>query len=516
MHNLTPLTPLHFLARAHDFFGGHPAVVGSRQTVSYRELYNRVCRISRALQALGVEYGESVAVAAPNSLEMLELHYAIPAAGAVITPLNPSLEPALLRAQLKQTEARVLIADPLLFDINVAAETGINTIVSIAADNGGRSGGRTYADLLEQPGDNGLLYAGLDEYDSISQFYTSGTTGDPKPIRHTHRAAYIAALSNALSFQLNPATVLLWSWPMFHSNGLSFIWAATSVAATHVCLGELTPADIFSALGTHNISIFCTPPNVLAELLPRHARLDQEVTCITGGAPLPPAVNRRAQDAGIRVIHQYGASEAFGPATVNWHGFDKPSHAHGGSPPDPSLQGKPTPAVHNLKVLDLDTGQPVPRNGIALGEIVISGSTLTASSADHGRTSQQGWLHTGDLGAWHADGSIEVKDRITDAIRTAQGYVSSLEIEHTIYDHPGIEAAAVVALRLADEDTRPCAFVMTDSTQITEAAIIKFCADRLPAHKVPRRVFFDALPLTATGKVQKRLLRLRAAKLAKS
>ncbi len=504
MNNPTPLTPLHFLARGNSFFGHHPAVVSNHGTVSYCGLHSRVCRIAASLVGLGITPGEKVVVITNNCLEMLELHYAIPAAHGVVTALNPYLDNQTLIRQLKACHAKVLIIDPGLFDPQLLGQLTVSHVYATNTAAGVSDTFLPYETLLDTAGAESLLPDPLDEFETISQFYTSGTTGDPKPVSHSHRSAYIAALSNALSFRLEPTTVMLWTWPMFHSNGLSFIWAVTAVAGTHVCIPSTTPADIVNALNKFNISVFCCPPSTLGELVAYGGKLSGNVTCITGGAPLPRSIVEQANTRGIRVIHQYGASEAFGPATINWDGFIDQNE---GQPSDPTWQGKPTPAIQQLNIVDPDLGTPVPRDGTSLGEIRLRGSTLM----------QDDWLNTGDLGSWHEDGSIEVKDRVNDAIRTEQGYVSSIEIENVIYQHPTVQAAAVVAIENPAGVFQPCAFVElaedTDKTSWDES-IIEFCEKRLPRHQVPCKVYFESLPTTATGKVQKRLLRARARVLA--
>jgi fatty-acyl-CoA synthase len=307
---------------------------------------------------------------------------------------------------------------------------------------------------------------------------------------------------------------------MFHCNGWTYTWAVTAAGATHVCLRRVDPAVIFPAIAQHRVTHLCGAPIVLNLLV--HApdavkrRFDHTVEVATGGAAPPSAVIEAMEQMGFRVTHLYGLTESYGPATLcepqeGWSALALPDRAR-----RMARQGVPMPTLAALRVADPATARPVPRDGTTMGEVMLRGNTIMKGYLRHpGATAAafaHGWYHTGDLAVWHPDGYIEIKDRSKDIIITGGENVSSLEVEECLYRHPHVMEAAVVACPDARWGETPCAFVTLkpDAPPVDADAIVAWCREHLAHFKVPRHVVFGGLPKTATGKIQKNVLREQA------
>jgi fatty-acyl-CoA synthase len=460
---------------------------------------------------------------------MLEAHYAVPALGAVLNPLNVRLDAGTIAACLAHGDAKLLFADAEFAPVLREALAQLGRALPVVdiddsegpghGDAASRLGTTTYEELLAQ-GDPAFAWPGVDdEWASLALLYTSGTTGDPKGVVYHHRGAYLNALGNALAFGLKPDSVYLWTLPMFHCNGWTYPWAVTAVGATHVCLRRVDPALIFPAIEEHGVTHLCGAPIVLNMLIHASAavkrRFDHRVEVATGGAAPPSAVIEAMEQMGFRVTHLYGLTESYGPATLcapqpDWHDMPLPERAL-----KMARQGVALPTLAELRVADPQTAKSVPRDGATMGEVMLRGNTImkgylrnpqaTAAAFAHG------WYHTGDLAVWHADGYIEIKDRSKDIIITGGENVSSLEVEECLYRHPAVMEAAVVACPDSRWGETPCAFVTPkEGAQLTADEVIAWCRERIAHFKVPRRVVFGPLPKTATGKIQKNVLRGRA------
>ena len=527
--NHAPLSPVGFLRRAADTWPGRIAVRHGETAFTYAQFAARCRRLASALARRGVGPGDTVAILAPNVPAMLEAHYAVPGLGAVLNALNYRLDARTIAFCLGHGGAKVLIADrefsavveqalqlctsrPLVVDIDDALGPG-----------GSLRGEVTYEALLEE-GDPGFVLPGpRDEWDSLGLLYTSGTTGEPKGVVYHHRGAYLNALGNALAFGLVPQSVYLWTLPMFHCNGWTYTWAVTAVGGTHVCLRRVDPALIFPAIARHRVTHLCGAPIVLNLLV--HApdevkqRFDHVVEVATGGAAPPSAVIEAMERMGFRVTHLYGLTESYGPATLcawqdEWAGLDLQARAR-----LMARQGVRYPTLEDLQVADPRTHEPVPRDGRALGEVMLRGNTIMKGYLANPKATEaafrEGWYHTGDIAVWHPDGYIEVKDRSKDVIISGGENISSLEVEECLYRHPSVMEAAVVARPDALWGETPCAFVTLKpgAAEASAEDIIAFCRENLAHFKVPRTVVFGELPKTSTGKIQKFVLRERAGRL---
>ena len=528
--NFAPLSPVGFVERSAAVYPSKIAVRHGRRAFTYAEFHERCRRLAAALARRGIRHGDTVAIMAPNIPPMLEAHYAVPALGAVLNPLNVRLDARTIAACLVHGEAKVLLTDaeyaPRIRDALREANREL-LVVDIDDSEGpghgdpaSRLGALTYDELLAE-GDPAFGWPGArDEWDALGLLYTSGTTGDPKGVVYHHRGAYLNALGNALAFRLGPESVYLWTLPMFHCSGWTYTWAVTAVGATHVCLRRVDPALVFTAIAEHRVTHLCGAPIVLSMLIHAPAAtkrsFDHVIDVATGGAAPPSAVIEAMESMGFRVTHLYGLTESYGPATLcapqaDWNALSDDARAA-----RMARQGVTMPTLADLCVADPDSAVPVPRDGRTMGELMLRGNTIMKgylkNAAATSAAFRHGWFHTGDLAVWHPDGYIEIKDRSKDIIISGGENISSLEVEECLYRHPRVMEAAVVAKPDERWGETPCAFVTLKpgSEEVTGQELIAWCRDRIAHYKVPKHVVFGPLPKTATGKIQKNVLRERA------
>jgi fatty-acyl-CoA synthase len=522
--NFAPLSPLGFLSRSAGVYPDKLAIVHGAARVTYGRFYERCRRFADALRRRGIQRGDTVAVMAPNVPALLEAHYGVPMAGAVLNALNYRLDARSIAFILSHGQAKLLIADrefsPIVKE-SVAALPEPIALVEIDDEVGGASLGGTEYEAFLAEGDPTATWSGpQDEWDPIALNYTSGTTGDPKGVVTHHRGAFLNAIGNAITFGLDRSSVYLWTLPMFHCNGWTYTWAVTAMAGTHVCLRRVDPAAIFAAIAEDQITHLCGAPIVLNILV--HApdtakrRFDHVVEVATGGAAPPSAVIEAMERMGFRVTHLYGLTETYGPATVcawqeEWGGLPISERAA-----RMARQGVTYLTHERQRVVDPQTMADVPADGSTMGELILRSNTVmkgylknpTATEAAF----EHGWFHTGDLAVRHPDGYIEIKDRSKDIIISGGENISSLEVEDTLYRHPQIIEAAVVARPDPVWGESPCAFVRLkpDAGPASAEDIIAWCRANLAHYKVPRTIVFGPLPKTSTGKIQKFELRDRA------
>ncbi|HEV2978998.1 MAG TPA: acyl-CoA synthetase [Casimicrobiaceae bacterium] len=530
--NYVPLSPLQFLERSALIWPQKIAVRHGAEAYTYGEFETRCRRLASALAQRGIGRGDTVAVMAPNIPPLLEAHYAMPALGAVLNPLNYRLDARSIAFCLVHGEAKALLTDTEFAPTIKAALAEVDRDILIVdiddseAPRSARLGAIDYPALLAE-GDPGFVWPGPeDEWDALALLYTSGTTGDPKGVVYHHRGAYLNALANALAFGMNPDSVYLWTLPMFHCCGWTHTWAVTAAGGTHVCLRRVDPMRIFPAIRDHRVTHLCGAPVVLNMLV--HAapevklRFDHRVEVGTGGAAPPSAIIEAMEQMGFRITHQYGLTETYGPATLcatqeGWSDLDAEERAR-----RMARQGVPMPTLSELTVADPATHRPVPRDGASVGEVLLRGNTVMKgylkNEAATAAALRDGWFHSGDLAVWHPDNYIEIKDRAKDVIISGGENISSLEVEECLYRHPQVMEAAVVARPDPKWGETPCAFVAlrTEAKGIGADELIAWCRERLAHFKAPRSVVFGPLPKTSTGKIQKYVLRERAKALGRS
>jgi len=521
--NFQPLTPLTFLERAAAVFSDHTAIVHGPLRRSYAEFYARARRLASALAKRGIKRGDTVSVLLANTPAMLECHYGVPMAAAVLNTINTRLDAATVAFQLDHAEAKVLIADrefsklakealalakgkPLVVDYDDPEFTG----------SGERLGGIDYEDFLAAGDADFAWKMPDDEWDAISLNYTSGTTGDPKGVVYHHRGAYLLAIGNVLTGSMGKHCVYLWTLPMFHCNGWCFPWTVSVVAGTHVCLRQVRAPAMYDAIARHKVTHLCGAPIVMATLL--HAPADEKkplphmVEFFTAAAPPPEAVLAAMKGAGFNVTHLYGLTETYGPAAVNeWRsGWDALSPSEQAAMK--ARQGVRYVPLEALDVRDPDTLAPVSWDGESMGEVMFRGNVVMKGYLKNKSATEKafagGWFHSGDLGVMHRDGYIQLKDRSKDLIISGGENISSIEVEDALYKHPAVEAAAVVAKPDDKWGETPCAFIeLKPGEKATREDIIAWCRKNLAGYKCPRYVVFAELPRTSTGKIQKFKLR---------
>ena len=526
--NHAALTPCDFMARAAAIYPARTAVVHGALRWSYAEAYARCRRLAGALAGRGVGLGDTVSIMAPNVPAMLEAHFGVPMAGAVLNALNIRLDAASVALMLGHARSRVLIADAAFADVVAEALATLDRrphVVLIDDEAEGDGAGRGLADESYEA----LLASGAPEFDwqwpedewqAISLNYTSGTTGRPKGVVYHHRGAYLNALSNVLMNGFSRDSVYLWTLAMFHCNGWTHTWAVTAAAGTHVCLRRPEPAEVFRLIADERVTHMAGAPVVLGMLInapeSEKRRFDHVVEVATGGAAPPAPVIAAMEAMGFNVTHLYGLTEVYGPALVaapqeGWQ--DLPLDGRAALM---ARQGVRHHAIQGAVVADPETLAPVPADGATVGEIMLRGNTVMKGYLDDADATAEafrgGWFHSGDLAVTHPDGYIQVTDRAKDIIISGGENISSLEVEDALYSHEAVLEAAVVARPDERWGETPCAFVALkpDAPAVTEEMLIAHCRGRLARFKTPRTIVFGALPKTATGKIMKFELRERA------
>ena len=523
--NFEPLSPVSFLRRAAQIAPAHAAVIHGDRRYTYAQFYERSCRLASALSRRGVGQGDCVAIMGANTPEMLEAHNGVPMLGAVLNSLNIRLDPRTIAFILEHGEAQVLLTDCGFSDtVREALALIDRELLVVDIDDPMATGGEClgavdYEDFLAEGDPNFAPEPLLDEWQALSLLYTSGTTGDPKGCVYHHRGAYLNALANMFTVGLGRDSVYLWTLPMFHCDGWTFTWGVTAAMATHVCLRDVDPAVVYRLINDENVTHMCGAPIVLNMLAhaPDESKssFPQRVEIATGGAAPPSAVIETMEENGFNVTHLYGLTETYGPATVCVPQDDWPNLAVNERSARMARQGVHYTTLEGATVKDPDTMEEVPWDSETMGEVMIRGNTVMKGYLKNTQATDSafsgGWFHTGDLAVRHPDSYIEVKDRSKDIIISGGENISSLEVEETLYRHPAVLEAAVVARSDEKWGEAPCAFVtLHEGATATAADIITFCREQLAHYKSPKTVVFGPLPKTSTGKIQKFVLRHEA------
>ncbi|GAB3761495.1 acyl-CoA synthetase [Ramlibacter monticola] len=526
--NHAPLSPLSFLERAAEVYPQRTAVVHGAQRRTWLQTYERCRRLASALRRAGLGKGDTVAVMLPNTPPMVEAHFGIPMAGAVLNTLNTRLDPEAIAFMLEHGEAKAVIVDPefaLVMQRAIALRKEAKPLLVIDVEDAlftgaaQRIGSTTYEDFLAGGDPEFAWELPADEWDAIALNYTSGTTGNPKGVVYHHRGATINAISNILEWDLPKHAVYLWTLPMFHCNGWCFPWTIAARAGVNVCLRRVEAKAMVDAIREHGVTHYCGAPivhgllvNAPAEL---KAGLPRGVKAMVAGAAPPAALIEGMEMLGFDLTHVYGLTEVYGPATAcakhgEWDGLDIGERARLNA-----RQGVRYHLQRAARVLDPQTLAPVPWDGETMGEIMFRGNITMKGYLKNPKATQEafagGWYHTGDLAVQYPDGYIKIKDRSKDIIISGGENISSIEVEDVLYRHPDVLAAAVVAKPDPKWGETPCAFIeLKPGSQLTPEDVVAHCKKHLAGFKVPRAVVFGELPKTSTGKIQKFELRKKA------
>ncbi len=525
--NFATITPLSFIQRTAEVYPDRLAIVHGELRRTWAETYVRCRQLASALRKAGIGKNDTVAVMLPNTPPMVEAHFGVPMAGAVLNALNTRLDPEAVAFMLDHGEAKVLIVDPEFTRVARQALTLrksqapllVIDVEDVSYGAGEKIGSISY-DAFVAEGDAEFEWAYPDdEWDAIALNYTSGTTGNPKGVVYHHRGAAINAISNILEWDMPKHAVYLWTLPMFHCNGWCFPWTVAARGGVNVCLRRVEPKAIFDAIRDHRVTHYCGAPIVHGLLVNAPADmkegLPRGVKAMVAGAAPPASMIEGMETMGFDLTHVYGLTEVYGPATVcaqhdAWAQLDIGERARLNA-----RQGIRYHLQRDARVLDPVTMQPVPTDGETMGEIMFRGNIAMKGYLKNPKATQEafagGWFHSGDLAVQYPDGYIKIKDRSKDIIISGGENISSIEVEDVLYRHPAVLAAAVVAKPDPKWGETPCAFIeLKPGAEVTESDIVAHCKAHLAGFKVPRAVVFGELPKTSTGKIQKFELRKQA------
>ena len=513
----TPFTPLEFMRRARALYPGREAVVDGEVRRTYAQFFDRCDRWSVALQRLGVGQGDRVAYVAPNTAPNLESFYGVPQIGAVLVPVNYRLNAAEVQYILQHSGARVVCAHADHLDLVDGIRGACPGLEQAVALEGGREGWLDYEALLADAAPERVERPAIGESDLLTINYTSGTTSRPKGVMITHRNAWTNVVGTLLHHPLTCRDRYLWTLPMFHANGWTFVWIVTAVGGAHVCLRQVDPARAFGLIRDEAVTMLCAAPTVLITLANAPAALRGQVPrgvrVMTAGAPPAAATIQRVEgEFGWELTHVYGLTETAPFITVC-----EPRPEHDACTPAEraaikARQGVELVTSGELRVVGKD-GAEVPHDGETLGEIVVRGNVVMAGYYDDPAATAEalrgGWFHSGDAAVVHPDGYVQIRDRFKDVIISGGENISSIEVEGVMMRHPAVQEIAVVGMPDEKWGESPHAFVvLAAGAQATEAELVAFARDQMAHFKTPRAFeFVSALPKTATGKIQKYVLR---------
>jgi len=528
--NFVALSPVSFVERSAEVFGDLPSVVHGARRYTWAQTRDRSARLAAALRSFGVARGTTVSVMLPNTPEMVEAHYAVPALNAVLNTLNTRLDAPLLAWQMNHCEAAVVITDREFAAVMGPAlrrlrdEFGRHPVVIDVSDTeytgpGELLGSHEYEALLSGHAPLAVLPGPADEWDAIAVSYTSGTTGDPKGVVTHHRGAYLNAVCNAATWTMPHFPRYLWTLPMFHCNGWCFPWTVAMLGGTHVCLRRVEAKAILDAMRLHGVDHYCAAPIVHSLIynapVDMRSGITQQVRGMVAGAAPPAAMIEGMAEIGFDITHVYGLTEVYGPASVavkrtSWadETLSEQTRLNG-------RQGVRYPLQEGMTVLHPETMAPVPADGQTMGEIMFRGNIVMKgylkNPASTDASFAGGWFHTGDLAVMEPDRYVKIRDRSKDVIISGGENISSIEVEDALYRHPAVMACAVVAKPDSKWGETPVAFVeLRPGSEVTQADLVAHCKGLLAGYKVPREIRFEEIPKTSTGKIQKFQLRERA------
>lgn len=523
--NYVSLSPLTFIKRAAYVYPEITSIVYKAKRYNWSETYQRCKQLASALQKNGIKKGDTVSIMGYNTPETLEAHFGIPMTGAIIHAINTRLDAKNIGFMMDHAETKVLITDsqaaPIIEEALqlVKHKPLVIDIVDPNEPEGKTLGVKNYEDFISDGDPDFDWYLPEDEWDAIALNYTSGTTGNPKGVVFHHRGAYLNSLGNLLAWEMEKNPVYLWTLPMFHCNGWCFAWALAAVGATHICLRNVKPEDIYELIEKEHVTHYCGAPIVHSMIANASADLKAKkkhlVKGMVAGAPPPAAVLDQMKQNGFEITHVYGLTETYGPATLcdwkpEWNTLSEKEQAEKNA-----LQGVAYHVSEDLIVANPETLESVPFDGETMGEVLFRGNNTMKGYLKNPTANEKafagGWFHSGDLAVTLPNGYIKVKDRSKDIIISGGENISSIEVEGALFRHPAVEDAAVVAKADEKWGETPCAFVCIKAGHdVTEQEMIDFVRSEIAHFKAPKNVIFGPLPKTSTGKTQKFVLREKA------
>ena len=522
--NHVALSPLTFLPRTANVFPDREAVVYGNRSYNWSQVYERCRALASALQKQGIAEGDTVAVMAANTPEMVEAHYGVAMSCAVLNTINVRLDAETVAYILDHGEAKVLITDTGFAATVAQALTQIERsdilvidIVDEQADaDKTRLGKYSYEEFIALGDTQFDWRLPSDEWDAFSLNYTSGTSGRPKGVVYHHRGSYLMTLGTIADWRLPAHPKYLYTVPLFHCNGWGHTWTMTAMAGTIYCCRTVTAAAVYEAISTHGVNYFGGAPIVLSMILNAEETdrkpINHTVNVMTAGAPPPAAVLQGIEELGFIVTQVYGLTETYGHTVMCTWNQDWDDLPFADRATIKARQGVAMTITDSLRVVDLSTREEVARDGKTIGELVIRGNTVMKGYLKNEAATKEsfegGWFRSGDLGVVHPEGYVEIKDRLKDIIISGGENISSVEVENTLHHHPAVAIAAVVAKPDTKWGEVPCAFIeLKTGTTASEEELIAFCKEHLAGFKRPKKVVFCDIPKTATGKLQKFELR---------
>ncbi len=512
----TALTPLEFARRARSLYSDREAVVDGDQRWSYQEFFDRCDRWSAALVQLGVVAGDRVAYIAPNTHAHLEGFYGVPQLGAVVVPLNYRLLPSDWVYMVNHSGSRVVCVHADYLDLVDSVRHEMPAVEHFVALEGAGMGWLDYEQLLATSTGE-FARPDIGEHDLLTINYTSGTTSRPKGVMITHRNAWVNAVGTLVHHPMTSADRYLWTLPMFHANGWTFVWIVTAVGGTHVCARKADAPTVYRLLNEEHGTMLCAAPTVLITIASApeelRATAPRGVRVLTAGAP-PAAhtIERVEEQLGWTITHVYGLTETAPLISVCEPRAEHCSLAASARATIKARQGVELITSGELRVID-EAGNDVPRDGTTVGEIVVRGNVVMEGyyrdPEATARAFAGGWFHSGDAAVVHPDGYMDIRDRLKDVIISGGENISSVEVEGVLLRHPSVQEVAVVGVPHETWGEAPHAFVvLKPNATLSEEEMRSFARERLAGFKVPKGLTIVAeLPKTATGKIQKYVLR---------
>lgn len=521
--NFVALSPLRYLERAAHIYPHQAAIIHGTRQITWREKYTRCRQFAHQLNQLGIGKNDTVSVLLPNIPAMIEAHFAVPMAGAVLNTLNTRLDAKTLAFMLDHAESKLLLVDSEFSALAQEALALVKHQVIVIDVHDAEYDGAVkdigfieYETWLAQGDADFEWHLPNDEWDAISLNYTSGTTGNPKGVVYHHRGAYINAASNIIASGMIPRAKYLWTLPLFHCNGWCFAWTMAANGGTNICLRKIDTEQVFQLIAQHKVDYFCGAPIVLSMLIntpkDKQVAFNHRVEVMVAGAAPPAAIIEGMRHLGINVTHVYGLTETYGPSALcasqaGWSdlSIQEQAQLH-------SRQGVPYPLQDGMKVIDPETMEPVPHDGHTMGEIMFRGNIVMKGYLKNQKATEEafagGWFHTGDLAVCQPDGYAKIMDRSKDLIISGGENISSLEIEEVLYQHPAVLTAAVVAKPDPYWQEVPCAFIeVKTGHELSAEQLIEHCKQYLARYKLPKDIVMTEIPKTSTGKLQKFILR---------